>query len=237
MAPQPDRVPPLLLADTSHRPRVQVSWPTRAGRTITLEGFRPYRSPAEKQPLGTNISAYVALGGTRLERGQGHRDGAIVLLGLYKDDAGKLFFQDIADNATVRIVMSGVRMNQPARIHDGTGLMHLRYMVSDLDSCGIDASGRNLFITEDPADPIGQVVVPGSAKLGMLDGKDGHGKARGVVEKDGSISIHFEFPYHLLRHIQDPYQRTIPGGFFEPTHFHVEMELLPAAAAGGDGGN
>jgi hypothetical protein len=225
-----ERIPQMLLADTAHHPRISVSWPTRDGKTATLEGTRPYRSAGDKAHLGHNIDAYVALGGTRLERGQGHRDGAIVLLGLYKAETGKLFFENLAEDATIRIGMAGIRMNQPVAPNRGTGLIHLRYMITDLESCGIDATGRNLFITESAEDRLREVVLPTSGKFGDLDGTPGKGSVKTHVEEDGSVTVVFEFPYHLLRHTLDPYQRTVPGGFFEPQHFHIELELLPAPA-------
>src|SRR5690606_23911593 len=67
--------PPLLLADDSRRPKVTVVWPTRDGEEIRLQGTRPFRSPGDKKPLGHNIHAYVALGGTRVDRGLGDPDG------------------------------------------------------------------------------------------------------------------------------------------------------------------
>lgn len=224
---QPER-PSLLLADTLHPPLVTVSWATRGGGTTTLTGSRPYKSQGDKTLLGGNIEAYIALGGTRLDRGRGHPKSAFVRCGLYKLDSSKPFFEGIADDATITVAMSGIRMNQPAEPLVPSGLMHLKYMTSDLAACGIDSTGRNLFVTVDPEDPIKVTVVDGSGRFGWLDGAEGHGSAKGEVQADGSITITFSFPYALLRHTKDPEQRTTPGSFFEPQHFHIEMELMPA---------
>jgi hypothetical protein len=222
----------ILLADDAHRPHVVISWPTRDGKTVTLEGERAWRSPGDKSLLGKNVECYAALGGTRLEKGAGHPKGAIVRVGLYKADAKKPFFEDIADDATITITLDHIVMNQPATPRLKTGLMHMKYMQSDLVACGLDGTARNLLNTSDPEDPLAKVVVPGTARPGSLDGqgKD-HGAFQARTEADGSVTVTVTFPYVLLRHIKDPSQRTNPGGFFEPQHFHVEMELIPKAVA------
>lgn len=221
----------LLLADDTKRPRVTVSWPTREGKEVTLEGERPYRSPGDKSLLGKNIECYAALGGTRLDKGLANGKGAVVRVGLYKVDAGRPFFEDLADDAEITIKLERVYMNQPAVPRPKTGLMHLRYTLGDLKECGLGADARNLFVTVDPEDPIRAGVAADSGRFGALDGGKGHGRFTTVVAEDGAVSITLKFPYVLLRHIKDPYQRTNPGGFFEPPHFHIEMELLPKGVA------
>jgi len=37
-------------------------------------------------------------------------------------------------------------------------------------------------------------------------------------------------PYGMLRHLQDPWDSTLPGTFFEPIHFHMEAEVIPVGA-------
>ncbi len=228
--PETAPAPALLLADTLHPPTVTVSWPTRDGGKAQFAGRRNYKSQGDKTLLGGNIELYVALGGTRVDRAQGDPRGASVRCGLYKLDSGKPFFTDIADEGVITITLAGIRMNQPAEPRVRSGLMHLKYMTKDLDACGIDSTGRNLFVTVDPEDPLKPTVTEGSGKFGWLDGAPGHGEAQGVVEEDGSVTLTFEFPYSILRHTRDPEQRTTPGSFFEPQHFHVEMELLPRSA-------
>jgi hypothetical protein len=222
---------PILLADDSKTPSVSVSWPARDGKKVELKGERRFQSAAQKSSLGPNIDCYVALGGTRLNRGLANPAGAVVLVGLYKKDASKPFFQDIADNAAVTISLRGVFMTQPAVPQPKTAMMHLRYMLEDLQACGLSGNARNLFNTSDPEDPILAKTSGGSVRPGCLDGKGAdHGSVEAQAEADGSVSVTFTVPYALLRHTQDPYQRTNPGGFFEPNHFHVEIELLPKKA-------
>jgi hypothetical protein len=229
----------ILLADTTHQPHITVSWPTRGGGVSTLEGDRAYKSQGDKTTLGRNIQLYVALGGTRLERGKADPRGALVKAGLYKEDTSKLFFEGIAENADITITIGNLKMSRPARARASTGLIHLRYMLSDLAACGIDSSGRNLLITADPNDPLKDSYGPESTRLGWLDGTDKPGERHGSVtealQADGTSTVTFRIPYVLLRHIKDPYQRTTPGGFFEPQHFHVEIEFLPAEPPAGDG--
>src|SRR5690606_25197926 len=116
----------------SRRPKVTVVWPTRDGEEIRLQGTRPYRSPGDKKPLGHNIDAYVALGGTRVDRGLGDPDGATIRVGLYKRDIRRPFFENIAGDAQITITVEGIYMNQPVAPRPETSLMHLQYMLSDL---------------------------------------------------------------------------------------------------------
>jgi hypothetical protein len=225
----------ILLADTSHQPHVRIAWPTRDGKTVALEGDRAYKSQGDKTLLGKNIELYVALGGTRLERGKADPDGAVVRAGLYKEDTSKLFFENIAEGGEITITIGNLKMNQPAEAQARSGLIHMRYMLSDLAACGIDSSGRNLLITADPQDALKDSYGADSTRLGWLDGTDKPGEDHGSVtveaQPDGTSTVTFKLPYTLLRHIKDPYQRTTPGGFFEPQHFHVEVQFVPKAAA------
>ncbi len=232
LAPMAKAQTELLLADTTRRPRVTVSWPTSKGQTTTLQGDRGYESPGQKSLLGKNVEAYVALGGTRLDKGAGHPRGAVVRVGLYKLDAKKLFFDDIAETGIVTIKLEGIFMNQPAVPRPKTGLMHLKYILNDLQDCGLDGNDRNLLITVEPDDPVKAVTLADSGRWGGLDGKgDQHGSLTAAVQPDGSVSMVCTFPYPVLRHLKDPYQRSKPGAFFEPQHFHIEIELLPTAVA------
>lgn len=219
--------PKSLMADTGRTPRVTVSWPTQDGQTVKLEGERDYRSAADASALGKNVTCYVALGGTRLDKGFGDPHGAILRVGLYKKDAKELFFEGIAEGGEVVITLDHVWMNQPVEARPATGLMHERYMLGDLTACGLDGNARNLIVTADPEDPIKARVQLESARFGGLDGVGPeHGRVEAKVEKDGSVTMTVRFPYPLLRHVKDPYLRTKPGAFFEPQHFHVEMEVV-----------
>src|SRR5262245_10679289 len=105
--------PPLLLADTTRWPRVTVAWEPEEGKQVKLGGERGYKSPADKAPLGKNIECYVALGGTRLDKGCGDPHGAILRVGLYKVDPNQLFFEGIKEGGWVTITLDRVYMNQP----------------------------------------------------------------------------------------------------------------------------
>lgn len=228
---QPQNPPPILMADDARKVKVTVSWPTRDGEEISVSGERAWRSPADRSRLGKNIDCFAALGGVRLEKGYGHPKGVFVRVGLIKRDPAALFFEDIAEGATVTIRLDGIAMNQPAVPRPKTGMMQLKYRMDDLEACELDGTNRNLLNTADPEDPLAAVVVEGTARFGALDGGQGHGSFETMVAADGTVSIVLRCPYELFRHIKDPYQRTTPGGFFEPTYVHVEMELLPRAVA------
>ena len=221
----------LLLADTTRTPHVMVMWETAGGERIKLEGDREFRSPGDKTLLGKNIECYAALGGTRMEKGNGDPHGALLRVGLYKKDTGKLFFEDIKEGSSVTIRLEHVWMNQPVEPHAKTGLMHERYMLSDLQSCGLDGNSRNLVVTADPDDPLKKIVKEGSGRFGALDGGPGHGSVIAAVQPDGSVTVEYTIPYPLLRHLKDPNLREKPGTFFEPQHFHVEVEVVAKPAA------
>lgn len=221
-----------LLADTAKPPTAEVSWTKRDGTVVAFKGERLYKSPAGKSYLGANVDCYVALGGTRLDKGQGSPGGAIVRVGLYKRDLTKPFFDNIAPGSSVTLAVRGIRMNQPAKPNPKTALMHLRYGMTDLKNCGLDATARNLFNLADPNDPLIEFVQADSVRPDGLDGKNpDHGTVNAVALDDGSVTFSITFPYALLRHLRDPYQRSDPGTFFEPEHFHAEIELMPRAAA------
>jgi hypothetical protein len=222
----------LLLAADGKQPHISVSWPTNLGKTRTVEGDRAWRSPADQSPLGANIAAYAAVGGIRIEKGAGHPKGALVGITLSKLDTSKLFFEDIKVGASVTIRIDHIVMNQPAVLRPRTGLMQLKYRIDDLKACELDGTNKNLVVTADPRDRLREVLVPGTFLLGGLDGSaPEHGRIETGAASDGSLTVTLTCPYTLLRHFKDPYQRTTPGGFFEPASIHVEVEVLPKAVA------
>ncbi len=236
-APPPD-APAILLANTDILPRVTIEWPTKDGRAARFEGDRPYASPGGKQELGANVSCYVGLGGTRLERAAMHPKGAIIRVGLYKMDATKPFFEGLVDEDPVLTLrLTGVTMNQGVTPRPQTTLMHLRYTADDLVACGLGGASATLLLTADPTDTVRGKVTPDNGILGALDGSSpDKGRVTLTRHDDGSVDMEASIPYALLRHIKDPWRRTVPGTFLEPTHFHLEFEVIPdwvAAAAPG----
>ncbi len=225
----PADAPAILLANTDILPRVTIEWPTKDGRTARFGGDRPYASPGGKQELGANVSCYVGLGGTRLERAAMHPKGAIIRVGVYKMDAGKPFFEGLVDEDPVLTVrLTGVTMNQGVTPRPQTTLMHLRYTADDLVACGLGGASATLLLTADPTDTVRGKVTPDNGILGALDGSSpGKGRITLTRHDDGSVDMEASIPYALLRHLKDPWRRTVPGTFLEPTHFHLEFEVIP----------
>lgn len=218
----------MLLADTDRLPKVRVSWPTRSGKPAEFEGERAYRSQGDRQPMGANVSCYVAMGGTRLERGAGHPKGAVVQVGLGRVDSVRPFFADIAADPVISIRVTGVHMNQPVTPRPESVMMRLRYQPDDLAACGLGGAASSLFLTASPVDTLRGRITPENGRLGVLDGSTpGHARMTLTKEADGSVTLDAQVPYALLRHIKDPWLRTQPGTFLEPSYFHIEFELIP----------
>lgn len=226
-----DGGPNLLLVDDAKLPHVAISWPTKGGGVKTLEADREYKSPGEKTYLGENLECFVALGGTRLDKGRGHPAGAIVRVGFYKKDPKELMFTEIADGAEISVRLAGVHFNQPVLPRPRTVLQHLKYMQADLESCGLGLEAMDQFNTMSETDDLAGKIVATNGRFGILDGREGGGEVKVRREEDGSITLEARFPYKLLRHLQDPWQRELPGSFFEPSHFHFEVEVLPEDVA------
>jgi hypothetical protein len=222
----------MLLADTARVPRVEVTWPVESGDDVRLAGDRTYTSPQGKQALGRNVSAYVAMGGTRLDRGASHPKGAVVRVGLYKTDPAKPFFEGIPDGAKLTVRLTNVAMNQPVRPWPATVVMHLKYSPDELAGCGLGGAANALFYTVSRTDTLNGKITPDNGRMGFLDGSHSDGGTIDLrSEPDGSVSLVAVFPYALLRHMKDPWLRTAPGAFVEPNHFHIEFEVLPVAVA------
>ncbi len=233
-APAPeggDPAPPaVLLADFEHEPEVRVSWTTRGGDVVELRGARPYGGDRGRTPMGRNIESFVAVGGTRLSKGAGRPQGAIVRVGFYKAVATRPFFDAIAEDGRVRVVVSGVRFNQPAGALAETVVQHLKFAPEQLEVCSLPTDARDQYNTASPTDTLNGRIRPGEdARLGVLaGGGPGHGTTTITAEPDGSLTLVCEFPYSALRHLQDPWGSGVPGTFVEPIHFHIEFEALPA---------
>ncbi len=219
----------ILLADFDHPPTVALSWTTREGERVEIVGARPYAGDRGRTLLGRNVECFVAVGGTRLTKGAGRPEGAIVRVGFYKKDATALFFDDIAENGRVRIELSGVRFNQPAGALAQSVIQHLKFAPEQLEVCSLPTDARDQFNTASPTDTLNGRVQPDiDARLGVLAaGPPDQGSCAVTTHADGSLTLVCEFTYPLLRHLQDPWNSGVPGTFVEPIHFHVEFEALP----------
>jgi len=229
LQPDADGTPGLLLVEGDQSPHISIEWTTAGGERRRFEGERAWMSDADRTPLGANVAAYVAVGGTRLTQGAGHPKGAIVRVGFYKIDAEASFFDGIASDSTVRVEMRGVRFNQPVRPIGRTVLQHLKFSREALVSCRIASNAWSLYNTADRDETLnGRARAGYDTRPGALSGeKPGDGSSRAVLEDDGTVTLRAEIPYALFKHIRDPWQRAIPGTFLEPIHFHVEVEVLP----------
>lgn len=241
---------PILLADDSVIPSVTVRW--RAdGRVVEHRVEVPFGPPDRGQPLpGTGLGVSVSLGGVRLESGAGHPKGAILRVGLLKENPRKALFRGVDPGSSVVIEARGVRFNQPVRVEGRTVLVRLLYALADIKACSLPDDARTQYLTADPDESLGGWLRPGvNATLGALTSRDREqavsggftsrdregavpagGSSSATVEPDGTVTFRVVAPYAMLRHLQDPWSSTLPGTFFEPVRIHAEVEVLPAWA-------
>lgn len=223
------RDPGLLLVDSEQRPHIRISWVGGDGVERAHEADLEYRWDGDRVPIGGNLSAYAAAGGTRLLKGAGHPKGAIVRFGFYKVQEGLLFFEGVGADSVIEVEVRGIGMNQAAVPQAGSIVQHLKFSRDSLKSCRIASDAWNLFNTADAGETLnGRIRAGYDARPGSLDGAEPtHGSAGAWVEADGTITMRVRVPYALFKHIRDPWERAIPGTFLEPMHFHMEMEILP----------
>ena len=222
----------ILLVDDAARPTIAVSWTTPDGpREVGAE--IDYGPPTGGEPIGANVKVYAAVGGTRVETGAGHPRGLVLRAGLTKIDSERPFFEDIAPGTPITIAMRGVRLREPITVHEGTGLVHLKYAIGDLKACSLPGTARNQYLLSDPGDTLGGRVDAGvNATPGALDGGAGHGAFRATVDEADPtrLDISVTIPYRMLRHLGDPWESGLPNTFFEPIHMHAELEVIPEDA-------
>ncbi|MCA9275676.1 MAG: hypothetical protein KDA29_06595 [Phycisphaerales bacterium] len=227
--PRTPKRPTLLLVEQEQQPRITISW-IAGGEMQRYSLVVPFTAPVGGEQLGdSNALAYATLGGTRIETGAGHPQGAVIRVGLTKADNSRAFFKGIDPGTSIDISISGVRFNQPIKYHDGTALMHLKYGLGDLKACELPATANNQYLLSDPNDTLGGRVNAGvNATPGALDGGPKHGSVEAIVLSDDPnlVEVHASVPYALLRHLQDPWVSELPGTFFEPIHFHLEAEFI-----------
>ncbi len=233
----------MLLVDDARHPTIAIGWPQRSGKSMELTMDRPYTAPEQRGVMGHNLECFVALGGTRLDAGAGNPAGAIVRVGFYKERNVRPFFEDLAPDSEIHIRLTGVQFNQPIVTVPDTILQHVKYMPEDLAACGLGGESINLYNTASLTDTLHGIITEDTARMGIINRPptpdpaahpvddrrpDPAAKVETRIEADGSLTIEARIPYALLRHIKDPWVRTAPGSFQEPTHFHLELEVLPA---------
>lgn len=245
--PAPAPRPTILLVDADHTPTVEIEWTNAGGDPTRHTGRFPYSADAEREELGGNALAFVAVGGTRLTKGAGHPRGAIVRVGFYKADPAKPWFSKITADTTITVRLTGVRFNQPIDADPRSVVQHLKYAPGDMEACGIPGDARDQFNTADPRDTLNDRTRPGiDARLGTLAVEsttdeaepipdpepDQHttpalGTASITVRDGRTADLEITFRYAALRNLRDPWKSDLPGTFLEPYHFHVEFEALP----------
>lgn len=227
--PTPAPTPSLLLVNSDKHPRFTLSWTQTNGERVELAGSFPYGADIDRVALGSNIEAYIAVGGTRLGKGAGHPKGAIVRVGFYKVSAPGPFFEDIKPGTNVDVTLTGVALNQPAKPMPDTALMHLKYNPNDLVSCGLPPGAFECFNLASEIDMLNDRIEPGKdARLGVLGPDSTVGASSDArLEDDQTVTLTASVPYALFRNPQDPWESDLPGTFLEPIHFHVEVEVLP----------
>lgn len=223
---------PLFLVDDTRIPHAAIQWPTISGPPTRLEVDAPYASIDERVSIGHNIQCFVMVGGTRLDKGAGHPAGVVVRVAFYKEDIADPFFESLPPGALIRVELKNVAFNQPASPRPRSIVQHLKYSLTDVLACGLTEKHQDQYNTADPADTLNGAITAENGRLGILAAGGEHGGTMSLaLEADGTTTLVAEIPYSLFRHVRDPWLRTNPGTFFEPTHFHVEFEALPADVA------
>jgi len=220
----------LFLVDDARVPRVFVTWTTNDGKVARCEADLPYAAPAERVPIGGNLLAFVAVGGTRLDKGVGHPDGIIVRVGLDKADEQRLMFLDIAHGSFIEIELRNVAFIAPGVPRPDSLLQHLEYRPDDILACGLPTDQADMYNLASLTDDLGGTIPRTRGRFGAISPSSGQdGMSRLTVEPDGSVTMRLRFAYRLLRHQSDPWRLELPGTFFEPSHLHVEFEAVPQA--------
>ncbi len=238
----------ILLADDTIEPTMIVRWMTTDGPReisapmtygppkggVILQSNLTDQSGDQSKDAQSNIRAYLALGGSRVDTGAGHSKGIVIRAGLTKVESARPLFAKIAPGSHIEIELQGVVLSEPIQYHQGTGIMHLKYAIGDLLACSLPGTARNQYLLSDPKDTLGGRVVAGeNATPGALEGiKESGGSFEITVNPDDPTTMSYivKVPYGYFRHLQDPWDSTLPGTFFEPIHLHAEAELIPVWA-------
>ncbi len=225
-APTP---PPFLAVEARHTPRVTIAWIRTDDRREEIVAALHWGVDADRISLGHNLTAYAAIGGSRIGKGAGHPRGSVIRTGLYKSVGPRPFFEDLKPGSAIEIRLEGVHFNQPVRAIRDSAVMHLKYNPDDLIACGLPPGARECYNLVSTTDTLNDRTVPGEdTRMGVLDGSDTtDGDLRLVETGPDEVGFTATIPYALLRHPLDPWQSDLPGTFLEPIHFHVEIEVLP----------
>jgi len=231
-SPRPPRTPGIFSAETERIPRLTLSWTTRDGERVELIAALPYGVDNDRVSLGSNVEAYIAVGGTRIGKNAAHPDGSIVRAGFYKSVGPRAFFEDIRPGSPVEFRLEHLSFNKPAVPQPDTVVMHLKYNPDDLLSCGLPPGAFECFNLRSATDLMNDRTRPGEdTRPGVLaPGHESGAASDAVLEGDGTVTLTASIPYPLFRHLQDPWNSPLPGTFLEPIHFHVEVEVLPTYA-------
>lgn len=218
---------------SEHLPHVSIEWPREDGSVVKLEADREYLAPNDKTPLGKNISCYVALGGNRGDYGLGRPNAVDLRVGFYKNEKGKLFFEGLADDAAITVVLSGIEFSQAARGEAETMMQHLKYEdPNDVLGCAGDPELLATWNTYSKEETLAGRLNKRNSRPGSL-GADNTTGAKVTFEtgEDGRVTMTAVIPYALFKHADDPWLRSGPGDFVEPVHFHLEFEAVEKSAA------
>lgn len=233
---QPDAV---LVLDQAAQPSVAVSWDSQRGQPRRYElSSLAWGTPEERTPIGGNLTAYVAVGGTRVKSGAGFPDALTIRVGLHKIDAARPLFPGIRSPGVVELELRGVRFEGPAVGIEESLLQHMTYAADDVLSCGLPLDNVDMFNFASWTDTLNNQITATRARWGVIGTSEDptenaaeRGDARIVTEADGSLTLRVVFPYRLLRHKLDPWGLETPGTFFEPQSFHVEFEAVTPEVA------
>lgn len=230
VAPKP---PTSFLLDSVKRPHVKISWPCRDKSITTLQADLEYQAPKQSVPIGKNLSAYAALGGTRGDLGLGAPGAVDVRVGFYKVDKTKPMFDDLADDAAITVEFTGIAFNQSARAKPFSALQHLKFEGNTtVLGCAGDPGVLATYNTLDPAQTIGNLITRKNGRPGALALITGGVQASVTFTPDragtvGGLGMKAIIPYAIFKHADDPWLRSNPGEFTEPVHFHLEFECEP----------
>lgn len=243
--------PVMLLVESQPQPEIELRWQTPSGWMSEVAQL-PYTSPHVRTTLDSGVEAFVALGGTRLDKGAGDPKGVIVRIGFYRSPEAEVFLPGIQAGGWVEVELAGVRFNQQVSSSTRSIVQHIKFSDEALEACGAPAEMRDVYATANPNDDLGgDLLFEPGARMGFFAGEltprlwgswepriapaETLGGFASVVLKDNITgTLRVAFPYSALRHVVAQGEPPIPGQFSEPDHFHFEFEAVPLLDESGD---